>query len=269
MKKFVLVIMLLALWAAPGARANDDYVIGDGDSLQLSVWGVTELSVAAVVRPDGKITIPGVGDITAAGYTPEELSKKITEKLTEVVKKPIVTVMVTGITNNKIYIIGGWTASGVHNLPGRTTLLKFLSKFGSFKGADLEKAYMLRNGKKLDVNLYSLFVKGELTRDVMLKPEDIIYIPDNESSKIYIMGAVNTPKYAFYRENLRILDVILDSGGFTKFAKGNGVAVLRKGPDGKLVERVIRVNDLMKDGMLSENILLQPGDFVIVKEGIF
>src|SRR3972149_9762942 len=101
MKKLVLVIMLLALWAAPGARADDDYVIGDGDTLQLSVWGVTDLSVAAVGRPDGKITIPGVGDITAAGYTPEELSKKITEKLTAVVKKPIGRVKATGINKTK------------------------------------------------------------------------------------------------------------------------------------------------------------------------
>lgn len=248
---------------------SDDYVIGDGDSLQLSVWGVGELSVGATVRPDGKITVPGVGDIMASGFTPQALSVNITEKLQSIVKKPIVTVIVTGVTNNKVYIIGGWIASGVHSLPGRMTILKFLSKFGSFKGADLERAYVLRNGKKLDVNFYNLLIKGEMSRDIFLKPEDIIYIPDNESSKIYIMGAVNSPKYVYYRENLRILDAILESGGFTKFAKGNGVTVLRKKPDGTLQEITIRVNDLMKDGVLSENVLLLPGDFVIVKEGIF
>lgn len=269
MRMFFGILLLFVFAGISTASTSDDYVIGDGDTLQLSVWGVAELSVVTVVRPDGKITIPGVGDIMAAGFTPQALSVNITEKLQSIIKKPIVTVMVTGVTNNKVYIIGGWTASGVHALPGRMTILKFLSKFGSFKGADLEKAYVLRNGKKLDVNFYNLLVKGEMSRDILLKPEDIIYLPDNESSKIYIMGAVNAPKYVYYRENLRILDAILESGGFTKFAKGNGVAVLRKKPDGSLQETTIRVNDLMKDGVLSENVLLQPGDFVIVKEGIF
>jgi len=267
----LLVLTNLPAYAAPGPApaSADDYVIGDGDTLQLSVWGVAELSVAANVRPDGKITIPGVGDVMASGYTPQALSASITEKLQSIIKKPIVTVMVTGVTNSKVYIIGGWTASGVHPLPGRITVLKFLSKFGNFKGADLERAYLLRNGKKLDVNFYSLLIKGDMSKDVLLRPDDIIYLPDNESSKIYVMGAVNSPKYVYYRENLRILDAILEAGGFTKFAKGNGVAVLRKKNDGSLQETTVKVNDLMKDGVLSENVLLQPGDFVIVKEGIF
>jgi polysaccharide export outer membrane protein len=242
-KRLFWIIMLFVFAGLSTAYASDDYVIGDGDTLQLSVWGVSELSVSSIVRPDGKITIPGVGDIMASGYTPQALSVSITEKLQSIVKKPIVTVMVTGVTNNKVYIIGGWTASGEHPLSGRITILKFLSKFGNFKGADLVRAYVLRNGKKLDVNLYSLLIKGELSKDILLKPDDIIYIPDNETSKIYIMGAVTAPKYIYYRENLRILDAILESGGFTKFAKGNGVAVLRKGSDGKTQETTIRVND--------------------------
>src|SRR5208283_5402357 len=87
--------------------ADDDYVIGDGDGLKISVWGEPGVSTEAIVRPDGKITLPAIGDVTASGFTPMALNEKLAEKLKEVVNKPIVTVTVTGITNNKIYVFGG------------------------------------------------------------------------------------------------------------------------------------------------------------------
>lgn len=285
------VLLVFLLLAAPAIAATDDYVIGDGDSLQISVWGVGELSTGATVRPDGKITLPGIGDVVASGFTPMDLSKELAKKLEDFVQKPIVTVTVTGIQNSKVYLffgqgitIGGHdtaqvnspdksslergVTSGAHHLPGRVTLLKFLSGFGSFKGADMEKAYILRDGKKLDVSFYDLFVKFDLSKDIMLKREDIIFIPDNQLNKIYIMGAVNGPKYTFYQEGLTILDLIMDAGGFNKFAKENSVVILRKGKKG-MEEITVRGKDLMRDGDLSQNISVMPGDFVIVKEGLF
>ncbi len=263
---FLLCLIFFAL-LVPAAFA-DDYVIGDGDTLQVSVWGEPELSAVSIVRPDGKITLPAVGDIPASGYRPQDLADKLTEELRKIMKKPIVTVTVTGITNNRVYVFGGGVPSGIHNLPGRTTLLRFLCRLSDFKNADLKRAYLVREGKKLDVDFYALFIKGDLSRDIPLKPEDIIYIPDNELNKIYVMGAVKEPRYVFYRENIRILDAILEAGGFTKFAKENKVLVLRKKGE-KMETIVVNTKDLMKEGNLEENIPLRPGDFVIVKEGMF
>jgi polysaccharide export outer membrane protein len=195
------------------------------------------------------------------------------------------------ITNNKIYVFGGgvaqglgsgkegegagkssstpsfWSA-GVYNVPGRTTLLKFLTSLGNLRGADLEHAYIIRDGKKLDVDFYALFMKAELSRDVALKPEDMIFLPDNTNNQIYVMGAVNNPKSVFYWKGIKVLDVILDAGGFTKFASENSVVVMRKDGDQKKIITV-KVKDLMKEGDLGQNISLLPGDFVIVKESIF
>jgi polysaccharide export outer membrane protein len=274
------ILICLFLVAIPALVLAEDYVIGDGDTLQISVWGTPELSTGAIIRPDGKITLPGIGDVVASGYTPEQLSKTLSEKLEALVKKAIVTVTVTGITNNKVYIFGGGveqqnvqgaTYSGVHFLPGRTTLLKFLCRLGNLKNADLKRTYIVRGGKKLDIDVYSLFVKGDLSKDIFLKAEDIIYLPDNELNKIYVMGAVNSPKYIFYREGIRILDAILDAGGFNKFARENDVLILRKSSGGseKMEELRLKVKDLMKEGDLSQNVTLMPGDFVIVKESIF
>ena len=260
--------------------AADDYVVGDGDTLQISVWDSPELSGSnIIVRPDGKITLPNVGDVTASGFTPEDLSKKLAEKLEAVVKKAIVTVTVMGITNNKVYVFGGGvdktvqgaTYSGVHFLPGRTTILKFLCRLGNLSNADLKRTYIVRDGNRLDVDIYSLFVKGDMSKDIFLKAEDIIYMPDNELNKMYIMGAVNQPRYLFYREGIRILDAILEAGGFTKFAKENDVLVLRNtSKDAKQMQTInVKVKDFMKDGDVSQNINLIPGDLVIVKESIF
>jgi polysaccharide biosynthesis/export protein len=259
---------LMFVMVQPLKAVAEDYVIGDGDSLQIAVWGEPNLSPAVVVRPDGKITLPAVGDVVASGFTPMQLSEKLAEKMKEVVQKAIVTVTVTGITNNKVYVFGGGIPSGVNNLSGRTTLLRFLCKLGSLKVADLEHAYIFRDGKKLYVNFYDIFVKGELTKDVMLKPEDVLFIPDNENNKIYLMGAVNAPKFIFYREGIKILDAIVDAGGFTKSAKENDVMVFRKEANGTK-EIAVKVKDLMKEGDLSQNLQLMPGDVVFVKESIF
>jgi len=96
-------------------------------------------------------------------------------------------------------------------------------------------------------------------------------MPDNELNKMYVMGAVNQPRYLFYREGIRILDAILEAGGFTKFAKESDVLVLRNtSKDAKQMQTInVKVKDFMKDGDVSQNITLMPGDLVIVKESIF
>lgn len=258
-------VLSMAFAAAGAGEGGDDYVIGDGDGLAISVWGVPELSVGVAVRPDGKITLPAIGDIPASGNTPMQLAGKLTEKMKEVVKAPIVTVTVNSITNNKVYVIGGGVPPGINSLTGRTTLMKFMSRFGNYKTADLTRAYLMRDGKKLDVNFYDLLIKGDLSNDPILKAEDIIYVPDVDANKIYVMGAVTTPKLTYHREGYKVLDAILEAGGMTKFASENSVQILRKGS----APLTVKMKDLMKDGDLSQNIFLMPGDFIIVKEGIF
>jgi polysaccharide export outer membrane protein len=285
------VLCVLFLLMLPGLLlADDDYVIGDGDGLHIAVWGEPAVSTGATVRPDGKITLPGIGDVVASGFTPMALSEKLAEKLKGFVNNPIVTVTVTGITNNKIYVFGAGvmptvgtakekgtqdsaqsiSSSRVVALPGRTTLLKFISGLNLLANADLERAYILRDGKKLDVDFYDLFINADLSKDIPLKAEDMIFIPDNMHNKIYIMGAVNSPSYIQYWRGVRILDAILAAGSFTKFARENSVVILRKDEHGESSKEIIvKVGSLMKDGDLKQNVPLMPGDFVIVKEGIF
>ena len=109
-------ILLLAL-SSYGA----DYQIGEGDLLDVAVWGVKELNVQVKVRPDGKITVPGLGEVVASGVSPSQLQTHLAERLKELVKNPIVTVTVKEITNSKVYIFGSGVKASVYDLSRRTT----------------------------------------------------------------------------------------------------------------------------------------------------
>ncbi|HDH53596.1 MAG TPA: sugar ABC transporter substrate-binding protein [Nitrospirae bacterium] len=245
-----------------------DYVIGGGDSLQISVWGSPDLSIAAIVRPDGKISIPALGDIKASGLTAMELTDLLEKEMAKVVKTPIVTVIVTNMTNYRIFVFGRGAPAGVTTLTRETTLLELLSQLGSLDSADLENSYIVRDKKKIKSNFYDLFERGDFNQDMVLEPDDMLFIPDNFEKRISIVGAVNTPTTIPYREGLTILDVILSAGGFTDFAKENDVVILRRKEDTKRMEISVRAKDLMK-GNMNENIPIKPGDVIVVKESLF
>jgi polysaccharide export outer membrane protein len=284
MIKKALWVLLGLLIASTGMAA--DYIIGEGDILSISVWGERDLTLAVKVRPDGKITIPAIGELSAANMTASRLQSILTEKLGSIVKKPIVTVAVTEITNNKVYVFGGGVSSGVYSLTQRTTLLQLLCQLGqqespsagalgggaaslsSVRDADLKNAYILRKGEKVKQNFYDLFIKGQTSEDIAIEPNDAIFIPAHIDRNVYVMGAVNAPRAIEYREGLTVMEAILGAGGFTKFASPNDTVIYRK-ESNKDKAITVKIKRLMYDGDLTQNLLLKPGDYVVVKEGIF
>jgi polysaccharide export outer membrane protein len=264
-------------------------VIGEGDGLDISVWGVKDLNVSVTVRPDGMITIPGLGDVKASGFTPKGLQEDLQVRLKELVKSPIVTVTVRQITNSKVYIFGGGVNSGVYDLNRRTTLLQLLCTIGNFPGAagggassapggagtaastaapDFKKAYVLRNGKKIKEDFTRLFINGDISEDIVIESNDSIFIPQLPDKNVYVLGAVTTPRSIQFREGMTVMEAILEAGGFTRFAKQNSTLIHRK-EGGKDSTIEVKAKDLMNDADLGQNIKLKPGDYVIVKEGMF
>jgi polysaccharide export outer membrane protein len=275
-----------------------DYVIGEGDGLDIAVWGVKDLNSSVRVRPDGKITIPGLGEVVASGFTPKALQLDLSERLKELVKNPIVTVTVRDITNSRVYMFGGGVQPGVVDLNRRTTLLQLLCTIGtapspatgagvaaggataSRAGAgggqtgasgripDFKKAYVLRKGKKIKEDFTRLFINGEVSEDILIESNDSIFIPQLPDSNIYVLGAVAAPRSIEFREGMRVMEAVLEAGGFTKFADQNGVVIRRK--DGaKDLELEVKAKKLIKDGDLTQNIPLKAGDYIVVKESMF
>ena len=265
MKKLVLAVVFCLVAASAFAG---DYVIGEGDGLEVAVWGVKELSFFVKVRPDGKITVPGLGDVAASTMTPTQLQASLGEKLKELVKNPIVTVTVRDITNSKVYIFGGGVRAGVYDLTRRSSLLQLLCTIGEVKTADLKRAYVMRNGKKIKENFYQLFIDGDIKEDIEIESNDALFLPLLTERNVFIVGAVNNPKSIEYREGLSVLDAILEAGSFNKYAKENNTVIIRK-EGGKEVTIPVKAKDLISDGDLRQNVKLKAGDYIIAKEGMF
>jgi polysaccharide export outer membrane protein len=171
--------------AAPGMpTANDaSYVIGPSDELNISVWEDKDLSGAVPVRPDGMISLPMLNDVQAAGKTPMQLMNTIVEKLTaHGMKDPIVTVTVTAIRSQFIYVLGNVGHPGTFPMiPGMTVVQAIASSGGLTVFAKQTKIEIRRtqNGKveRLAFN-YKQAMKGvHPEQDIVLKPNDTIFVP--------------------------------------------------------------------------------------------
>lgn len=268
-KKRLLVLSIILLLCAPAASWAGEYVIGEGDTLLISVWGEKDLSLNVKVRPDGKITMPAVGEVTASNTTARNLQTVLANKLRGIVKNPMVTVIIMEITNNKVYIFGGGVRAGVYSLVQRTTLLQLLCQIEDAKKADLKHAYVMRDSKRIKVDFQKLFIQGETGEDMTIEPNDVIFIPTNTDRNVYVMGAVNMPKFIEYRDGLTVMEAILEAGGFTKFASQNDTIIYRKDEHKKEVAIPVKMKKLINDGDLKQNEKLKPGDYIVVKESIF
>ena len=169
--------------AAPAKPAENspDYVIGADDTLHISVWKEPDLSETLPVRPDGKISMPLLNDITAAGLTPLELKDSITEALKKYISDPRVTIVVTAMNSRRIFVTGEVTHSGPISLLPHMTVLQALAQAGFTQFANPKAIYLLRiaSGKqeKIPFN-YKDVVKGNHPeKNIELQPGDTIVVP--------------------------------------------------------------------------------------------
>ena len=167
-----------------------EYRIGVGDTLQISVWRNPELSLSVPVRPDGKISMPLIGDLIAADLTASQLSDNIVKGLASYVRNPQVTVIVTNPSSS-----------------------------------DFQR-------------------------------------------RVRITGAVNSPQSIPYREGMTVLDLVLLAGGPSEFASGHKAKLYRR-VNGEVKVYPIKLDDLINDGKIETNYMLQPSDIVTVPERAF
>jgi polysaccharide biosynthesis/export protein len=164
------------------ATADPNYVIGAQDILDVSVWKEPEVSRIVPVRPDGKISLPLLNDVQAAGLTPAQLAAQITESLKKYVTSPQVTVIVTTINSQRVYILGEVTRPGAFPMLPGMTVMQALSSAGGFTPfAKMKSIYVLRtdNGKKVKFPFnYKEAINGKNSeQDIQLKAGDTIVVP--------------------------------------------------------------------------------------------
>jgi polysaccharide export outer membrane protein len=170
------------------ALAQYRYLIGPGDILSVIVWRNPDLSMSVPVRPDGKISLPLVEDLPAAGKDPTTVAREVEGALSKYLRDPVVTIVVT--------------------------------QFGG-----------------------------------------------PYSEQIRVIGQATKPQALPYRENMTLLDVMIAVGGITDFADGNRSNILRTSEGNALYS--VRLDDLLRDGDISANVAVKPGDVLIIPESWF
>jgi polysaccharide export outer membrane protein len=165
----------------PTSQASSQtYVIGPDDTLYISVWKEPDLTETLPVRADGKISMPLLNDVQAAGLTPMQLGAALTDKLKKYVSDPHVTIVVTQMNSQRVYVTGEVLHPGAMNLTPNMTVLQALSSAGFTQFANTKGIYVLRNQNgaetKLAVN-YKRLIKGEGGQNIALKPGDTIVVP--------------------------------------------------------------------------------------------
>ena len=163
---------------------SGDYVIGNEDVLDISVWKSPELSLSIMVRPDGMISLPLIGEVRADGRTPKELKKEIEESLREYRQEPIVSIIVKESNSKSIYITGEITRPGKYPLRSETTITQAIALAGGFtQWANKDKILLIRKspmnpeGNRVTIK-YSDIVSGtNMKANILLKAGDTIIVP--------------------------------------------------------------------------------------------
>ena len=170
-----------------GSGAINIYRIGVDDTITVNVWRNPELTVTVPVRPDGKISMPLIGDVTAAGSTPEEVSADISKRLQSYVRDPNVTIMVTGLQSHeylaRLRITGAVnTPSSLNYRQGMTVLDAILAagSVNDFSAPNNTKLYRKIDGKArvINIRLGDILYEGRLETNIDLRPGDIITVPE-------------------------------------------------------------------------------------------
>ena len=187
--RFVLACAILAVvpaQAQDASRSQDPsaqaYRVGPGDVLQLFVWKEPELSREITVRLDGKVTVPLLGDVEAAGQTPADLGHDIAERLTRLLNAPQVTVGVAQALSSRYYILGQVLKAGDVALTRPTTVLQGLAAAGGFKDfAKTDSIVIIRHEggqvTSIPVNYKKLESGHDLEQNVLLRAGDTILVP--------------------------------------------------------------------------------------------
>jgi|SRR5580765_1125851 polysaccharide export outer membrane protein len=167
---------------APNVAVPTEYIIGADDVMKVDFWRDKELSSEVTVRPDGKISLPLLNEIQAAGLTPAQLKDRITEEAKKYVEDPSVTVEVKAINSRKVFIVGEVRKAGPYAITGTMTVLQLLSIAGGLGDyAKGEKIRIVRNegGKQVSFrfNYKEVLNEQKLAQNIELKPGDTVVVP--------------------------------------------------------------------------------------------
>lgn len=253
----------------PGSRVlaqqpPREYVLNLGDTVEIAVFGESELSRTVTIGPNGKITLPLVGEIQAAGLTPTQLTEKLTDALKAYLRNPQVTVTVREYPRAYVYLVGQVARTGQLEIQRGWTVLEVMISAGVTPRAALRRATLTRksNGEVIPIDLDRLLNRGDRSVNVSVEPGDVIMVPALQN-RIMVLGAVPSPGAYEFDDGAKIFDAVLRAGSPLERSAQNNIGLIRQGADGKPVIKTVDMTKFVK-GDFSQNIPVQDGDIVYI-----
>jgi len=260
-------VLVCLLSAIPTSAADGAYVIGAADVLEIQVWDNKDLNQVVFVRPDGKISLPLIGETQAGGQTVQQLQDALAEAYTKTVKGANVTVLVKEIKSRAVYFIGGFAKPGLEQLTRELTLLQAISIAGGLlQTADGENGFVLRGDQRIPIDFTRLVQKGDVNQNLKLEVGDSIVVPLADS--VYLHGEVKGPGAIKSTSDLTVLRAISQVGGVTPLAATSRVEILRLQGDKK--ERIkVNLDKMRQSPDENPDVRLKPNDIIFVPQRLF
>jgi polysaccharide biosynthesis/export protein len=252
---------------------KDEYRIGPNDVLNITVLDHPEVSstrdfnrgiVGTIVKKDGNIYLPIVGTVRADGYTVEEFHGVLQERLKTYIQDPQLSVDMLKYESKRFFVLGEVNNPGAFPVDGKTTLLDGI---GMAKGVkpegSLEGAYVVRDRALLPINLADLLLRGDTSRNIYMKKNDLIYVPAASDQKVYVLGEVHEPG-AFQIPNGRmtLAQAIAEAGGILHVEAAEGRIKLIRGSWKAPVVYTLEFDTVLTHG---DRVFLRPGDRIFVQ----
>jgi polysaccharide export outer membrane protein len=271
----VTTLLLLVLLLGGATCIAQEYTIGPGDILKITVWGHDDLSKDYPVTLDGRVPFPLIGVVQAAGLSTSELAKRLRDLLEkDYLVNPQVIVSVKEYLSSKVHVLGDAEKPGLFYLTGPTTLLEMLSKAGGLSRTAGKDLVLVRSeGPKtggapgvtstvlLRFDLRKIQA-GDVKENILLQNGDMMFVP--KASAFFVLGEVNKPGTFPLDKEISVLEAVTLAGGFSGTAAPSGAKVLRRTAEGK--QETISI-DLSGAVPRDKSFRLEDGDTVMVPKG--
>ena len=259
---------LWIIWAfvvsvyAPQVLAEEDYLLGGGDTVKIVVYGQPDLTTETRISQDGGvITFPLLGEVAISGLSPEEAARKIATLLENggFIKHPQVTLTVKEYKSQKILVMGRVKQPGEYSLTGEGTVIDLITHAGGLKDDAADVIVVVKNeaGKsvKHEVDLLR-FYAGDLSQNIRVSRGDLILVPKMDA--FYIYGEIKRPGMYRLERDMTVMQALSVGGGVSARGSLSGIKITRSNGDGTTREIEVELTDK-----------LQPNDVLFVKERLF
>jgi polysaccharide export outer membrane protein len=258
----VILTILACFWlTSAGAAGNNDYTLGPGDVVKMSVYGHTDLTTVARISATGKTTLPLIGELLLGGMTLAEAETRIARELDSrgFVNRPQVTMVIDEYHSQVVAVLGFVNKPGQYPIEGRTTVLDMIARAGGLAQEGNYTVNLIRteDGKTTlqQLDMERLLARGDGSVNLVLMNDDVVYVP--RMDMFYIYGEVQHPGAYRLDKDMTVMQGIALSGGLTAHGSERGISIRR------------RQGDKFTTSDSKPTTGLEPNDVVFVNSSLF